>query len=238
MIGFDPLYLMFALPGMLLAMVAQGMVKSAFGRWSQVPTSRGMTGEAIARAILRVHGIQGVRVEPVQGFLSDHYDPTSRTLRLSPDVYGGRSVAAAGIAAHEVGHAIQHAQGYRWLQLRSQLVPVLSVTSTLAMPVLMGGFLLMSVGSYALGQVAMQLGAVLFAAVVVFQVVTLPVEFDASRRALAAIEQGRLVTAEEHEGAREVLRAAALTYVAAAISSLLTLLYYLYRAGLIGGRDD
>lgn len=238
MLGFDPLYLLFAAPGMLLAAGAQWAVQSAFGKYSQVGLRSGMTGAQIAQRILDVHGVRGVRIEPVQGYLSDHYDPTSRTLRLSPEVYGGRSVAAAGVAAHEVGHAIQHAEGYAWLQMRSKLVPVLSFTSQAAMPLLMIGMVLMALGSLALGQLAMQIGAVLFGGVFLFQVVTLPVEFDASRRALAAIDAGRLVTPQEHGAAATVLRAAALTYVAAAISSGLTLLYYLYRAGLIGGRRE
>lgn len=235
---FDPLYMLFAAPGVLFSMYANYRVKSSFNRWSEVATSRGYSGAQIAEEILRVSGVRGVQIEPVDGFLSDHYDPSTRTLRLSPNVFHGRSVAAAGVAAHEVGHAIQHAEGYAWLQLRSQLVPVVSITSNLAMPAIMGGFLLMSFGSVALGQLAVQLGALLFAGLVVFQLVTLPVEFDASRRALLAIERGGLVSASEHDGAADVLGAAAMTYVAAAVSSALTLMYYLYRAGLIGRSDE
>ncbi len=238
MFFFDPLYLVFAAPGMLLAMWAQYKVKSTFAAYGEVALSNGMSGAEIANRILGVHQIRDVRVEPVDGFLSDHYDPTSKTLRLSPDVYHGRSVSAAGVAAHEVGHAIQHAQGYAWLQLRSNLVPVLGITSNLAMPAIMIGFLLASFGQAALGQLALLAGIAMFAILVVFQVVTLPVDFDASARALAAIESGRLVNARELDGARKVLNAAALTYVAAAISSALTLMYYLYRSGLLGGRRD
>jgi hypothetical protein len=235
---FDPLYLLLTVPGMLLAMWAQYRVQSTFSHYQQVPVERGLTGAELAARIVAHHRLTGVKIEPVGGFLSDHYDPLSRTLRLSPEVYHGRSVAAAGVAAHEVGHAIQHAEGYRWLLLRSALVPALSVTSTLAMPTLMAGFLLMSVGMAGLGQLAMGLGLVLFATLVAFQVVTLPVEFDASRRALAAIEGGGLVSRRELEGAREVLSAAALTYVAAAVSSALQLLYFLLRSGLLGGRRE
>ena len=235
---FDPVYLLFALPGMALAMWAQWRVKSTFSHYSQVGTRRGWTGARIAQAILDVNGIRDVRIEPVQGFLSDHYDPTSRTLRLSPDVYEGRSVAAAGVAAHEVGHAIQHAQGYAFLKMRSNLVPVLSLTSNLAMPALIGGMVLASMGQAALGQLAMAVGIVLFALMVVFQLVTLPVEFDASNRALKAIESGQLVTADELVGARKVLNAAALTYVAAAVTAVLQLAYFLYRSGLLGGRRN
>jgi Zn-dependent membrane protease YugP len=237
-LGLDPLYLMLALPGLLLGLWAQFRVQRAFGHYSQVPISRGLTGAAIAARILEVNGIRDVRIEPAQGFLSDHYDPTSKTLRLSPDVYQGRSVAAAGVAAHEVGHAIQHARGYAFLQMRSALVPVLSLTSTLAMPVFMIGMLLAAIGMFGLGTLAMKVGALLFAGVVVFQLVTLPVEFDASKRALAAIHDGGLVTLPEQRAAREVLNAAALTYVAAAVSSALTLLYFLIRSGLLGSNRD
>lgn len=235
---FDPLYLALTVPGVLLALWARFRVQRTFSHYQQVPVERGLTGAELALRILEHHRLGQVRIEPVGGFLSDHYDPLSRTLRLSPEVYHGRSVAAAGVAAHEVGHAIQHAEGYRWLMLRSALVPALSVTSTLAMPTLMAGFLMMSLGMAGLGQVAMLLGLVMFATLVVFQVVTLPVEFDASRRALRAIEGGRLVSRRELEGAREVLSAAALTYVAAAVSSALQLLYFVLRSGLLGGRRE
>lgn len=235
---FDPVYLLFLTPGMLLALWAQWKVKSTFNQYSQVTTRRGWTGAEIARAILDVNRIRDVRIEPVEGFLSDHYDPTEKVLRLSPDVYAGRSVAAAGVAAHEVGHAIQHAEGYRWLTMRSRMVPALTITSQMAMPAILIGFVLMGVGQLGLGQLAVVVGAALFAVMVVFQLVTLPVEFDASRRALRAIERGGLVTADEHVGARKVLQAAAVTYVAAAVTSVLQLLYFLYRAGLLGGRDE
>lgn len=238
MLFFDPLYLLFAAPGLLLALWAQFKVKRTFSHYSEVGTARGWSGAEIARAILQVNQVHDVRVEPVEGFLSDHYDPRDRVLRLSPDVFGGRSVAAAGVAAHEVGHALQHAQGYRWLMMRTRLVPVLQITSNLAMPAIVVGFLLMAAGQAGIGQLAVLVGAALFAVLVVFQLVTLPVEFDASRRALVAIEQGRLVTADEHRGAKKVLQAAALTYVAAAVTSVLQLLYFLYRAGLLGGRRD
>jgi hypothetical protein len=169
--------------------------------------------------------------------LSDHYDPSSKTLRLSPDVYAGHSVSAAGVAAHEVGHALQHADGYAFLQMRSALVPVLSVTSRVAMPAIFLGFLLASGGSV-FGQAVLWIGIVSFAAMVLFQLVTLPVEFDASRRALKAIEAGGIVTRQELAGARSVLSAAALTYVAAAISSALQLAYFVLRSGLFGSRDE
>jgi Zn-dependent membrane protease YugP len=234
---FDPLWLVFAAPGMLLAAYAQWRVTSTFRRYADVPTARGMSGAEVAAAILRVSGIRDVRIEPVPGMLSDHYDPTSKTLRLSPDVYGGRSVSAAGVAAHEVGHALQHAENYAFLSMRSALVPVLSITSRIAMPALMFGFLLAAGGS-ALGTTVLYVGIASFAVMVLFQLVTLPVEFDASARALRAIEKGGIVTPQELSGARSVLSAAALTYVAAAVSSALQLLYFLLRSGLLGGRRD
>jgi len=234
---FDPLWLVFAAPGMLLAAFAQWRVSSTFRRYAEVATDRGLSGAEVAAAILRVSNIRDVRIEPVPGMLSDHYDPTSKTLRLSPDVYSGRSVSAAGVAAHEVGHALQHAQGYAFLQMRSALVPALSLTSRVAMPALMLGMILAASGS-ALGSLVMYVGIAAFAVMVLFQLVTLPVEFDASKRALVALEQGGIVTQRELGGARSVLSAAALTYVAAAVSSALQLLYFLFRAGLLGGRDE
>ncbi len=237
MFFFDPYFLLFAVPGMLLAAYAQYKVKSAFGKWSQVGTRRGLTGAATAQAILDTKGIRDVRIEQTQGFLSDHYDPTSKTLRLSPDVYGGRSVAAAGVAAHEVGHAIQHAEAYPWLGMRSRLVGPLQVTSKLAPVTIIGGFVLMMV-SPALVQTVLLVGVAFMAVLAAFQIVTLPVEFDASNRALEAIHSGNIVTSQEQQGAKEVLDAAALTYVAAAVSTILTMLYYLWRAGLIGGSSD
>jgi|SRR5690554_1462208 len=237
MFYIDPLYLMLSIPPMLLAFYAQWKVTSTFKRYSQVRTGRGMTGADIAAEILRTRNIRDVRIEPVQGTLSDHYDPTSKTLRLSPEVYSGRSVAAAGVAAHEVGHAIQHAEGYAFLKMRSNLVPVLNITSKMALPTLMIGMVMISMQS-ALGQPVMLAGIVLFSVMVLFQLVTLPVEFDASSRALATIRDGGIVNSQELGGARKVLSAAALTYVAAAVSSLMTLLYFLIRSGLLGDRRD
>lgn len=237
MFYFDPLYLILTIPPMLLALYAQAKVKSTFMKYSQVPTLRGMSGADVAAAILRTRRIHDVKIEPVEGTLSDHYDPTTKTLRLSPEVYGGRTVAAAGVAAHEVGHAIQHAESYRFLTMRSNLVPLLGFTSKLALPTLMIGFVMMSAQS-ALGQPILLAGIALFSVMVLFQLVTLPVEFDASRRALLAIQDGGIVDARELVGAKKVLSAAALTYVAAAVSSVATLLYFLIRSGLLGGRRD
>jgi hypothetical protein len=233
---FDPLYLLLTLPGILLAMWAQGRVQATFAEYASVPTTRGLSGADVAAAILRVHGISDVRIEPTDGFLADHYDPWSKSLRLSREVYLGRTVAAAGVAAHEVGHAIQHARGFVPLQLRSALVPALQVTNTLAMPTIVIGFLLAGFHAW-IGAPILWLGIALFGAMVLFQLVTLPVELDASRRALAAIEQGGIVTGEELRGARKVLTAAALTYLAAAISSVLTLLYFVLRAQGLSRRE-
>lgn len=237
MFGFDPLYLVFALPGLLLGLYAQHRVKSAFETYSQVRTVRGLTGAETAQAILRTENVAGVRIERTEGFLSDHYDPSSRTLRLSPDVYAGRSVSAVGVAAHEVGHAIQHARGYSPLAMRSAIVPMLNLTSNLAMPAIMIGFFLSSAAHSAIGPSIVLFGIVLFGVSVLFQLVTLPVEFDASRRALVALERGNLVLPGELGGAKTVLGAAALTYVAAAVASLSQLLYFVLRYAGLRGRD-
>lgn len=223
---FDPLYLIILGVGFALSMGAQLWVKSAVAKWSQVPTSRGMTGRQIAEAILRARGIQGVRVELVQGFLSDHYDPRSRTLRLSPDIYNGRSVSAAGIAAHEVGHAIQHQDGYAFMKLRQKMVPVANIGTSLGIWIVIGGIFI------GITELAV-LGIALFGAAVAFTIVTLPVEFDASARAKKVLVGHNLVTGEEARGVSSVLNAAAATYVAAAVASVLQLLYWIYRAGLL-----
>jgi uncharacterized protein len=236
MFYIDPLYIILALPGLALGFWAQMRVRSAFSKWSQVGTRRGLSGAETAAAILEVKGIRDVRIERTQGMLSDHYDPRSKVLRLSPDVYEGRSVAAAGIAAHEVGHAIQDAEHYSFLRLRSNLVPVMTFSSPLAVPIIMIGFVISTMTASVLGQYVTLAGILLFGFVVLFQLITLPVEIDASKRALAAIEGGGLVQGEELRGARAVLGAAAWTYVAAAVSSMLTLLYFLIRSGLLGGR--
>jgi Zn-dependent membrane protease YugP len=233
---FDPLYLLMIGVGMVLSLWAQYRVKSAFTRYSRVPTRSGMTGADVARHILSANQISGVRIEPVRGSLTDHYDPKTQTLRLSDGVYASRSVAAAGIAAHEVGHAIQHARGYGMLGFRSAWVPIANTGGGLSMIVLMLAFFLGGAAT-ALGHTLATLGVAMFATTTVFTLITLPVEFDASRRALRTLESTGLVTGEERTGVRRVLGAAALTYVAAFITSLMTLLYYMIRLGLIGGRD-
>ncbi len=227
----DPMYLLMVfLPAMVLSLWAQAKVKSAFHRGKQIASRRGYTGRQIAQEILDANSIRDVRIEPVQGQLSDHYDPRKKVLRLSPDVYNGRSLASAGVAAHEVGHAIQHARGYTPLKLRNAAVPIASFGSNAGMLLAMGGVLLQMTSMIGLG-------AILFAGVVVFQLVNLPVEFNASRRARDTLVMNGLVDEKEDKEIAKVLNAAAFTYVAATITAILTLLYFLMRSGLLGGRD-
>jgi len=231
MLYFDPIYYLMIGPALILSIIAQVKVKSTFAKYSQVATAGGLSGAEAAQRILSGFGLSSVRVEQVGGFLSDHYDPRQRVLRLSPGVYEGRSIASIGVAAHESGHAIQHAQGYFPMQIRSALVPVTQIGSWLAWPLLLLGFIL---GALSL----IKLGIILFSAAVLFQLVTLPVEFDASRRAVAILGQQGILTQAELGGTRSVLGAAALTYVAAAAAAVMQLLYFLMRAGLLGGRRD
>lgn len=225
---FDPLYLLVMVPGMLLSLWASMRVKSTFRKYSQVGSRSGLSGADAARELLRRQNIDGVRVEPVDGFLSDHYDPSSRTLRLSPDVYHGRSLASLGVAAHEAGHAIQHAHDYGPLRFRSLVVRPAMLGSNLGM-VVMG----LGLATQVSGMV--WLGVLMFSAFVVFTLVTLPVEFDASSRAVAALVDNDIITRNEAVDTKKVLDAAALTYVAAAIAAVMQLLYFLWRAGLLGG---
>jgi Zn-dependent membrane protease YugP len=219
MFYLDPLYLILALPGLLLGLWAQMRVKGTFNKYSKVRTTRNLTGAEIARHLLDNQGLHDVRVEETQGFLSDHYDPRTRVLRLSPDVYRVPSVAAAGVAAHEMGHALQHSAGYAPLQLRSAIVPVVQFGSSLAPILILVGFLLQFT-------TLAWIGVILFAGAVVFSLITLPVEFDASRRAKALLTQGGIVSPEEAGGVSAVLNAAGWTYVAAAIAAIGQLLYY------------
>ena len=227
---FDPAYLLFLAPAMLLALWAQLKVQTAYAQASQIAASSGYSGAQAAQALLNFAGVHGVRVEPVQGFLSDHYDPRAKVLRLSPDVYAGRSLAAVGIAAHESGHALQDASHYAALVLRNGLVPLASVGSGLAWIIFFIGL------AFGLLNLVI-LGIAAFSLMVVFQVVNLPVEFDASRRARVCLAEAGLITREEDVYVKKVLDAAALTYVAATLSSILTLLYFLFRSGLLGRRD-
>lgn len=229
---FDPLYLLFVLlPGMALSGWASLRTKSAFNKYSKVRAATGYTGAQAARAMLDREGLHHVKINRAHGFLSDHYNPATRSLALSEAVYDANSIAAIGVATHEAGHAIQHARHYKPLWLRSVLVPTANIGSSLGYIVMIGGLFLGAMGMF-------MIGAVLFSAVVLFQIVTLPVEFDASARAKNLVVEHGIISPYEREGVDRVLNAAALTYVAAAVSSLLTLLYFLMRAGLLGGRDD
>jgi Zn-dependent membrane protease YugP len=214
-------YLLFMLPALLLSLWASFRTKSAFNKYSRVRTARGLTGAQAAQEMLQRAGIVDVKIVPSHGFLSDHYNPVNKTLALSQPVYDSPSVAAVGVACHEAGHAIQHAVGYKPLWLRSTLVPMASIGSTVSYIVILLGLLLLR------SPQMVYFGAALFSAVVLFQLVTLPVEFDASARAKRLAVENGIVLAQEREGMDRVLNAAALTYVAAAISSIMTLLYYL-----------
>ncbi len=233
---FDPVYFIFVGPALLLSMYASFKVKSAFRKYSKVATASGLTGAQTAANMLRSEGVTDVEIEPTKGFLSDHYDPRSKTLRLSPDVYSGHSVASVGVAAHEAGHALQDAGGYAPLKLRSIIVPAASLGSKLAWPLLIIGGIIMYTGSI-FGLVMVKIGIIFFSVAVAFQLVTLPVEFNASKRALRALSASGMLMEKEVSGARKVLNAAALTYVAAAATAVLQLLYFLFRFGLLGGRD-
>ena len=231
----DPLYMIATVVGLALTLWAQFRVKSTFARFAQVGVRSGMTGAEAAAAVARAGNASGIRIERHQGFLTDHYDPRSRTLRLSPDVYDGRSVSSIAVAAHEAGHAIQHAVAYPALGFRSALVPIANLGNSLwALPFIIG--LSLAGGQDAargsgIGQTLMMLGILMFAGVVLFQMITLPVEFDASRRAKAVLAQAGIVqTAEEARGVDKVLDAAALTYVAAALAGVLQLIALIARA--------
>jgi uncharacterized protein len=228
---FDPWYLLFLAPGILLALWAQVRVQSAYAEAGRIPARSGYSGAEAADALLQSAGVPGVQIEPTEGVLSDHYVPGERVLRLSPDVYAGRSLASLGVAAHEAGHALQDATRYPLLSLRNGLVPLASFGSSAAWIIIFVGFWMHLLG-------LILAGIVVFSAVVLFQLVNLPVEYDASRRARVALVASGLVTREEDVVVGKVLNAAALTYVAATLTSVLTLLYFLFRSGLLGGRRD
>jgi hypothetical protein len=228
---FDPMYLLFIAPALLLSLWASAKTRSSFKKYSRVPAASGLSGAQAAQRLLDGAGIGGVSIKPTRGLLTDHYNPIDKSLNLSEGVYSSRSIAAIGVACHEAGHAIQHAQSYRWLGLRSALVPTAKIGSSL-------GYMVMLIGLFLSSTNMVFVGAVLFSAVLLFQVVTLPVEFDASARAKALVGEYGIVSSQERQGVDSVLNAAALTYVAAVVSTLLTLLYFLFRAGLLGGSRD
>lgn len=227
---FDPMYWVIIAPGLILAGIATWMTKSAFARNARIRSSSGMSGAQAAAHMLRQAGVSGVRIEPTQGMLSDHYDPRSRTLRLSRDVYGSDSLSAVGIACHEAGHAIQHARHFAPLAIRSALVPLTTFGSS-------GAYIFILLGILFGWPGMMKLGVLLFGVAVLFSIITLPVEWDASARAKKALVASGIVAPQEQGRAAEVLNAAFLTYVASAVTALLTLLYYLLRLGLLGGDD-
>lgn len=220
--GFDWTYVVLVLPCVIFAMAASANVNSTFKRYSKELSRRHLTGAEAAQRVLSANGVSGVRFERVSGNLTDHYDPRSNVIRLSDDVFGSTSIAAIGVACHEAGHAVQYAKGYAPIKLRAAIIPVTNFGSRLAMPLILLG-LLFSAGSY-FGDTMVYLGIACFGLSVLFQLVTLPVEFNASRRALQAIESNELLTEEEYRGARKTLTAAAMTYVAATAVALAQLL--------------
>lgn len=222
LLTLDPMYWLMLAPALLLGIWAQARVRSTFARAEQEPAP--MSGAAAARHVLDSAGLQNIAIEPVDGFLSDHYDPRAKVLRLSPHVYQNRSMAAVGVAAHEAGHALQDAKGYTPLALRNAIVPVASFGSGISMALLMIGFLLSSA-------TLIKVGIVAFSAGVFFQLINLPVEFDASRRAKAQLDALGVVPRQEQEHVRSVLSAAAWTYVAGTLQSVMTLLYFIMRFG-------
>jgi Zn-dependent membrane protease YugP len=206
---------------MIISWLVSYRLKSKFKEYSQVAFRGNMTGAEIAARMLQDNGINDVKIISVDGHLTDHYNPTDKTVNLSPEVYAGRSVAAAAVAAHECGHAVQHARAYAWLSMRSKLVPAVSFASRYMQWILLAGVLTITIFPYLL-----LAGIVLFTATTIFSFVTLPVEFDASNRALAWLEGSGVTSSQEHDMAKDALKWAAMTYVVAALSSLATLLYY------------
>jgi len=226
---FDPLYLLLTGIGLAVTLWAQFKVKSSFKRYARVGVRTGLSGAEAAQAVCRAGNVHDVKIERHQGFLSDHYDPRAKTLRLSPEVYDGRSISSIAVAAHEAGHSIQDVTAYPLLGFRSAIVPMANLGSRLwVLPFIIGAF--MAGANPAISRGLMMLGILLFAGVVLFQLVTLPVEYDASRRAKAVLAQTGIVqTQEEAQGVSKVLDAAALTYVAAALAGVLQLLYLILR---------
>lgn len=212
---FDSTYIL-VLPALLLAMYAQFKVRSTFTKYSQVPTASGRTGAEVAAELLRRRGVQNVRIEPVQGTLADHYDPRQKVLRLSPEVFGSASVSAIGVAAHECGHAFQDQERYAPMALRNAIVPVASLGTT-------ASWILFMIGLFTRNELLMNLGIAIFLGYIAFSLITLPVEFDASRRAVQVLQGEGLVMPREADGVRSVLNAAALTYVAAAAMAVMQL---------------
>ena len=229
--GFDWTYLVIVLPCIILSLWASSSVNSTFKKYSKVHSYRRITGAEAAQRVLSASGVRNVRIERVSGNLTDHYDPKSNVIRLSDDVYASTSVAAIGVACHEAGHAVQYAEHYGPIKLRAAIIPITNLGSKLAMPLILIGILLSFLGNFS--YTIVYLGIACFGLSLVFQLVTLPVEFNASRRAMGAIEAGNILSEEERRGAGRTLRAAAMTYVAATAVSLAQLLRLIV---LFGGR--
>jgi uncharacterized protein len=228
---FEPMYLLFALPGLALSLWASASVQSAFHKWKQVGTYNGLTGAQAAWHLLQNAGIQDVQIVRTPGALTDHYDPSNKRLALSDEVYDSTSVAAVGVATHEAGHAIQHAVGYAPLHIRSAIVKPAMFGSAAAPLIILAGFVMQA-------PALINFGLIAFGVLVAFQLVTLPVEFDASNRAKQLVVSTGIVHPQEREGMDKVLNAAAMTYVAAAVTAILTLLYYVMRFGGMGSSDE
>jgi uncharacterized protein len=210
---------------LLLGMIVQYRLKSKFAEYAKVPTSKGLSGKEVAEKMLKENGIYDVQVVSVDGFLSDHYNPLNKTVNLSPDVYTGRNVSAAAVAAHECGHAVQHATAYSMLMLRSRLVPAVKISSNLSQWVIIAGLGMFGFGGG--NSTILLIGIILFAVTTLFSVITLPVEFDASARALKWLDTANITTTTEHEKVKDALKWAALTYVVAALASIAMLVQYI-----------
>ena len=229
--GFDWTYLVIVLPCLILSMWASSSVNSTFQKYAKVNSIRHLTGAEAAQRVLSANGVPGVRIERVSGNLTDHYDPRTNVIRLSDSVYSSTSVAAIGVACHEAGHAVQYAQNYGPIKVRAAIIPLTNIGSKLAMPLILLGILFSSLGT--LSYAIVYLGIACFSLSLIFQLVTLPVEFNASRRAMETIESSGLLTAEEQQGAKKTLKAAAMTYVAATAVALAQLVRLIL---LFGGR--
>ena len=229
--GLDMTYILLVLPCILLSLWASANVKSTFNKYSRQYSQRRLTGAEAAQRVLMANGVRGVRIERISGSLTDHYDPKTNVIRLSDEVYGNTSTAAIGVACHEAGHAVQYAESYAPIKLRAAIIPLTNFGSRIAMPLILLGILFSAFGSFS--DTLVYLGIACFGFSLVFQLITLPVEFNASRRALQAIESGNLLTEEEQRGAKKTLTAAALTYVAATAVALAQLLRLI---SIFGGR--
>jgi Predicted Zn-dependent protease len=230
---YDYTYFLYIIPALIITLIAQVRVKSTFGKYSRIATAKNMTGAQAADAVARFGGAFGVRVQQIPGQLSDNFDPRSKVISLSDDVYSASTIAAVGVAAHEAGHAIQNATGYLPNKIRAALVPVTNIGSNLAVPIIIIGLILPTQYDF-----VVDFGIALYSLVVLFQLVTLPVEFNASRRAIKVLDETGILYPDELEGAKKVLTAAAMTYLAASFAAILNLVRLLVLAGNRRGRDD